>query len=82
MRTQILCTIVLGALLSGCGPSESLKEEAYVAGLNSIWNKKCQGIVQPFMVPDRYDDSSRDGEVLRYYYVGIADASVSPDLCD
>ena len=73
--------LVLSSLLAGCGPSDSLKKEAYDAGWNSIFNEKCHGIAQPMMVPKKYDDSTGSGVVLGYYRSGIADASADPNLC-
>lgn len=82
MKIKIfVCIVALGALLFSCGPSESLKEEAYEAGWNSIWNERCRGIAQPLMVPSKYDDSKGSGEILSYYRSGIADAIADPNLC-
>jgi len=75
------CLVFLLVFLSNCGPSDSLKEEAYEAGWNSIWNERCRDIAQPLMVPSKYDDSKGNGEILGYYRSGIADAIANPNLC-
>ena len=78
---QALTVISLTALLSACSPSDSLKEEAYEAGWNSIYNERCRGIEQPMMMPKKYDDSNGRGELVRYYRSGIVDAEADPNLC-
>jgi hypothetical protein len=59
-----LIYIILGALLVSCGSSESLKDEAYNAGWNSIWDERCRGITKPQVVPEKYDDSYEGGTVM------------------
>jgi hypothetical protein len=77
-----LIYIILGALLVSCGSTESLKDEAYNAGWNSIWDERCRGITQPQVVPKKYDDSYEGGEVLSYYRNGISDAISNKNICE
>jgi hypothetical protein len=79
---QVLVAASLAVLLSACSPSDSLKEEAYEAGWNSIYNERCRGIPQPMMIPKKYDDSNGGGELVNYYRSGIADAEANPNLCN
>lgn len=78
---QVLIVTSLTVLLSACSPSDSLKEEAYESGWNSIYNERCRGIEQPMMIPSKYDDSNGSGELLDYYRSGAADAASDPNLC-
>jgi len=72
----------LACAITGCGHSESLKEEAYDAGWDSAWNERCKDLEPPLMMPGKYDDSTGSGELVRYYRAGIADAKADPGLCD
>lgn len=69
-------------IIAGCGPSESLREEAYDAGWNSAYNERCRNIDPPLMMPSKYDDSTGSGELVGHYRAGIADAKADPNLCD
>ena len=68
--------------LIGCDPSDSLKEEAYESGWNSIYMERCMGIEKPLMIPDKYDDSEGSGILVDCYRSGAADAYADPNLCN
>lgn len=67
--------------LVACGPSDSLKDEAYDAGWRSAYNERCHNIAPPLMIPSKYDDSTGNGEVVSVYRAGIADAVADRNLC-
>jgi hypothetical protein len=79
-KALLICA--LAGVITGCGPSKSLKEEAYDAGWDSAWNERCNDLEPPLMMPSKYDDSTESGELVRYYRAGIADAKADSGLCD
>ena len=86
--TKAIIFPMVSLLLAGCdfsspfGSSEQLKNEAYSAGWNSIWNERCKNMTLPLMIPSKYDDSSKSGELVGYYRSGISDATTNPKLCE
>ena len=79
----IFCLLMCGCDLSNISKaSDSLKNEAYDAGWDSVWREKCRGIDPPLMMPKKYDDSTSEGSLVQYYRSGMYDASVNPRLCD
>ena len=86
--TKAIIFPMVSLLLAGCdfsspfGSSEQLKNEAYSAGWNSIWNERCKNMTLPLMIPGKYDDSTKSGELVGYYRSGISDATTNPKLCE
>lgn len=82
LKLKTLSITYLTVFLVACGPSDSLKDEAYNAGWQSAWNERCRGIDPPLMMPSKYDDSRNSGELVYSYRAGIVGAKASGDLCD
>lgn len=76
----LLVTSVL-TFLTGCGPSDSLKDEAYDSGWDSAYDERCHKTEPPLMIPSQFDDSTSDGELVSYYRSGYAEALADRDLC-
>ena len=81
-RNKTLFPMIITVLLTACGPSESLTEEAYDAGWRSVWNERCRGIKPPLMMPSKYDDSTGSGKLVSHFRAGIADAEADKNLCE
>lgn len=76
------CSGLLMLFLSACGPSDSLKAEAYRAGREVSKNERCRDIKPPLMVPSRYDDSSGSGELVSQFRAGMYAAKNDSTLCN
>lgn len=81
LEAALFVTLIL-AVLTGCGPSDSLKDEAYDSGWDNAYNEKCHKIEPPLMIPSQFDDSTSKGELVSYYRSGYTEALADPELCN
>lgn len=82
MKISSILSVIIGFLLVACGPDDDQLEQAFDAGWNMAYKERCRGIEPPLMMPKKYDDSQKNGELVRHYRHGIAEAKSDRDLCE
>ena len=82
MKISSILSVIIGFLLVACGPGDDQLEQAFDAGWNVAYRERCRDIEPPLMIPKKYDDSLKNGELVRYYRRGIAEANSDRGLCE